>query len=138
MGIEGFLVASSVTGVLSQRLVRRICAHCREPHQPSAEERALLGVIGGRPPSGGFLHGRGCNFCAHTGYLERIGVYEMMIVTETIRELIVSRAPHDAIRKAARTEGMRTLQEEAARLVEANVTTPSEILRSIYVVGGRD
>jgi type IV pilus assembly protein PilB len=138
MGIEGFLIASSVTGVLSQRLVRRTCTHCREPYQPTAEERGLLAAIGGRAPTGGFLRGRGCNFCAHTGYLERIGVYEMMIVTDAIRELIVRRAPHDEIRKAARAEGMRTLQEEAARLVEANMTTLAEVLRSIYIVGGRD
>ena len=62
----------------------------------------------------------------------------MMIVTDIVRDLVLARAPHDEIRKAARQEGMRTLQEEAARLVEANVTTPAEVLRSIYVFGSRD
>jgi type IV pilus assembly protein PilB len=136
MGIEGFLVASSVSAVLSQRLVRRTCTHCREPYQPTAEERALLQAIGGRAPANGFVRGHGCNFCAHTGYLERIGVYEMMLVTDAIRELILRRASHDELRKTARAEGMRTLQEEAARLIEGNVTTLAEVLRSIYVVGG--
>ena len=70
----------------------------------------------------GFVRGHGCNFCAQTGFLERIGVYEMMLVTDTVREMILRRAPHDEIRKAARMEGMRTLQEEAARLVEMGVT----------------
>ncbi|GAA2330572.1 GspE/PulE family protein [Dactylosporangium salmoneum] len=135
MGIEGFLVASSVTAVLSQRLVRRICNYCREPYHPSAEELALLHAIQGLPPSGGFVRGHGCNFCAHTGYLERTGVYEMLTVSGRIREMILERATHDEIRKVARAEGMRTLQEEAARLVEAGVTTLAEILRSIYVVG---
>jgi type IV pilus assembly protein PilB len=136
MGIEGFLVASSVTAVLSQRLLRRICTQCRGPYQPSAEEFALLQSIGGRPPAGGFVRGHGCNFCAQTGFLERIGVYEMMLVTDTVREMILNRAAHDEIRKAARMEGMRTLQEEAARLVEMGVTTLAEVLRTIYVVGG--
>ncbi len=136
MGIESFLVASSVTAVLSQRLVRRSCDHCRAPYQPSPQELALLQAIGGTAPAGGFVRGYGCNFCAQTGFLERIGVYEMMPVTEGIRALMLARAPHDEIRRVARAEGMRTLQEEAARLVETNVTTLAEVLRSIYVVGG--
>ena len=81
------------------------------------------------------MRGDGCNFCAHTGYLERIGVYELMPVTDEIRELILDRASHDEIRKLARAEGMRTLQEEAVRLVETGVTTSAEVMRSIYVVG---
>jgi type IV pilus assembly protein PilB len=124
-----------VTAVLSQRLVRRICEHCRETYQPAPEELALLRAINGLRPEGGFVRGRGCNFCAQTGFLERIGVYEMMPISDQIRELIVGRGSHDEIRKVARAEGMRTLQEEAARLVESGVTTLSEVLRSIYVVG---
>lgn len=135
MGIEGFLVASSVTAVLSQRLVRRICAQCREPYVPSTEEFALLRTIGGKEPADGFIRGRGCNFCAQTGYMDRIGVYEMMPITDAIRELMVNRATHDEVRKMARAEGMSTLQEEAALLVESGVTTLTEVLRSIYVVG---
>lgn len=95
----------------------------------------FLRTIGGQRPIGGFERGRGCNFCAHTGYLERIGVYEMMPVTDRVRELILERASHDEVRKAARAEGMRTLNDEAARLVQTGVTTLSEVLRSIYVVG---
>jgi type IV pilus assembly protein PilB len=136
MGIEGFLVASSVAAVVSQRLMRRTCNHCRVPYQPKAEELAMLQTLGGRPPPGGFARGQGCNFCAHTGFLERIGVYEMMLVTEVVRDMILRRAAHDEIRTAARKEGMRTLQEEAARLIESGVTTLSEVLRTIHVVGG--
>jgi len=82
------------------------------------------------------VRGTGCNFCAHTGYLERVGVYEMMPVTERIRELVVERAPHDELRKLARADGMQTLLEEAARLVRSGVTTTAEVMRSVYVVGG--
>jgi type IV pilus assembly protein PilB len=135
MGIEGFLIASSVSAVVTQRLVRRICLYCREPYEPSTEEMGLLRAINGSPPPAGFVRGHGCNFCAQTGFLDRIGVYEMMTVSERIRELVVDRGSHDEIRKVARTEGMRTLQEEAARLVATGVTTLAEVLRSIYIVG---
>jgi type IV pilus assembly protein PilB len=135
MGIENFLVAASVTGVLSQRLVRRVCDYCREPYRPPAEELVFLRALDGQPPPGGFTRGAGCNFCAHTGYLDRIGVYEMMPVTDALRELVLDHASHGDIRKLARSEGMRTLQEEAVRLVETGVTNLAEVLRSIYVVG---
>jgi type IV pilus assembly protein PilB len=135
MGIENFLVASSITAVLSQRLVRRVCGNCVESYEPPAEELAFLHAMDGRIPERGFVRGTGCNFCAHTGYLERIGVYELLPVTDAIRESILDRASHDELRKLARAEGMRTLQEEAVRLVETGVTNLAEVLRSIYVVG---
>jgi type IV pilus assembly protein PilB len=135
MGIENFLIASSVTAVLAQRLVRRTCNHCRKPYQPSAEELSVLKALQGRVPVSGFTRGHGCNFCAHTGFLDRTGVYEMMPITDALRELILDRASHEEFRKVARSEGMRTLQEEAARLVESGVTTLAEVIRSIYVMG---
>jgi type IV pilus assembly protein PilB len=135
MGIETFLVASSVSAVIAQRLVRRICLYCRKPYDPSPEEVAFLDSVGGVKPEGGFMHGTGCNFCAQTGYLDRIGLYELLIVTDSVREMILDRGSHDDLRKLGRSEGMRTLQEEAVRLVELGITTPGEIMRSIYVVG---
>ncbi|MDQ1541155.1 MAG: type pilus assembly protein PilB, partial [Actinomycetota bacterium] len=135
MGIESFLVASSVTAVVAQRLVRRVCTYCSEPYQPSVEELAFLREFGGTPPQNGFVHGAGCNFCAQTGYLERIGVYELMVITDEVRELILDRGSHDDLRKLCRAQGMRTLQEESVRLVEAGITTLAEVMRSIYVVG---
>jgi type IV pilus assembly protein PilB len=135
MGIETFLIASSVTAVVSQRLVRRSCTSCLEPYQPSPEEMGFLRSFGGGEPVSGFVHGTGCHFCAHTGYLERIGVYELLAVTDEVRELLIDRAPHDDMRKLARSQGMRTLQEQAARLVEDGTTTASEVMRSIYVAG---
>jgi type IV pilus assembly protein PilB len=135
MGIENFLVASSVSAVVSQRLIRKICSKCRQYYEPPAAEQAFLTSAGSAVPIGGLIRGTGCEACAGTGYLERTGVYELMPVTEAIRELIVDRAPLVEIRKTARYEGMRTLQEEAARLVQAGVTTVAEVLRSIYTVG---
>ncbi|MCL2541020.1 MAG: GspE/PulE family protein [Nocardioidaceae bacterium] len=135
MGIESFLVASSVSAVVAQRLVRRSCTSCLEPYQPSADELAFLRSFGAAEPVDGFVHGAGCHFCAHTGYLDRIGVYELLVVTDEVRELIVDRAPHDDMRKLARSQGMRTLQEQGARLVADGTTTPAEVMRSIYVAG---
>jgi type IV pilus assembly protein PilB len=136
MGIESFLVASSVTAVVAQRLMRRICTHCQTTYLPTPEELAYLRTMGGETPSAGFVHGIGCNFCAQTGYLERIGVYELLTVSEGIREQISGGGSYDDLRRSARAEGMRTLQEEALRLVQTGVTTIAEVLRSIYVVGG--
>ncbi|NEA32324.1 GspE/PulE family protein [Streptomyces sp. SID13031] len=135
MGIETFLVASSVSAVISQRLIRRICANCREYYEPPVPEVAFLRSTGAGVPVGGLVRGAGCDQCSRTGYLERTGVYELMPVSETIRELVVERAPLAEIRKTACYEGMRTLQEEGARLVQAGVTTVAEVVRSIYTVG---
>jgi type IV pilus assembly protein PilB len=136
MGIETFLIASSVTAIVAQRLVRRVCTHCRESFSPPPEQLEFLRQFGDSATRGHFARGAGCNFCSQTGYLDRIGVYELMQVTEPLRELILERASHEDLRKLARAEGMRTLQEEAAALVQAGVTTVPEVLRSIYVVGG--
>ena len=135
MGIESFLVASSITAVMSQRLLRRVCDNCKENYDLPPQELALLHSMGGQVPATGFVRGAGCNFCTQTGYLERIGVYEMMPVTDGIRELILDRASHDDVRKLARSEGMRTLREESMHLVEAGTTNLAEVLRTIYVAG---
>jgi type IV pilus assembly protein PilB len=135
MGIEAFLIASSVTAVVAQRLVRRNCPNCAEPYQASTEELAFLRTVGGSDPFTNLQHGAGCHLCAHTGYLERTGVYELLTVTDEVRELIVQRAPHDEMRKLALSQGMRTLQEQAVRLVRDGTTTAAEVMRSIYVAG---
>jgi type IV pilus assembly protein PilB len=135
MGIEAFLIASSVTAVVAQRLVRRNCPNCVEPYQPSTEEMAFLRSVGGSQPFEKLQHGAGCHLCAHTGYLERTGVYELLTVTDEVRELVVQRAPHDEMRKLALSQGMRTLQEQAVRLVRDGTTTAAEVMRSIYVAG---
>ncbi|WP_371407893.1 GspE/PulE family protein [Kribbella sp. NBC_00662] len=137
MGIENFLVASSVSAVISQRLIRKVCENCREYYEPPAAEQAFLRSAGAEAPIGGLVRGVGCNFCAHTGYLERTGVYELLPVTDPIRELVIDRAPLAEIRKVASYEGMRTLHEEGARLAQTGVTTVAEVLRSIYTVGMR-
>ena len=132
MGIEPFLIASSVTGIVSQRLLRRICSACKVPFRPAPDEMAFLRQAGVDKTD--FWHGAGCNFCAHTGYRDRIGVFEVMNVTDDIKELVVARASHQDIRDFAMEQGMTTLQQEAVRLIEEDMTTVAEVMRSIYVV----
>jgi type IV pilus assembly protein PilB len=133
MGIESFLIASSVIGVVAQRLVRRTCVHCTEPYEPTADERAIYDEWGGKPKTD-FMHGAGCNFCSQTGYVDRVGVYELLRVSDGLRRLIVEDASLDAMRAAAVEEGMRTLRDEAMRLIEDDVTTIGEVVRNIYTV----
>lgn len=134
MGVEPFLVASSVLGVVGQRLVRRTCRDCRVPYRLSAEERAFYEKAGGQGRTE-FLVGEGCNFCSGTGYTGRVGVYELLRVTEEMRELLVAPHPsHDDMRKLAVAQGMRTLGREGVRLVDEEVTTVAEIVRTIYAL----
>jgi type IV pilus assembly protein PilB len=133
MGIESFLIASSVRGIVGQRLVRRICTSCAETYKPSAEDLAFYRAAGG-PTKRTFWHGAGCNFCAKTGYLDRIGVYELLTVTDEMKRLIVRGAGHEEIRTLAIDQGMRTMRQEAIQLVADDVTTISEVVRTIYTL----
>ena len=132
MGIENFLVASSVLAVVGQRLVRKICDACKVPYTPSPEEEAFYLAVNGKPKDE-FWHGEGCNFCANTGYQERIGVYELLRVDEGLRKLVVQGGDAADLRAYAVASGMRTLKDEGIRLVGEDVTTVAEILRTIYV-----
>ena len=132
MGIEAFLVASSVIAIVAQRLVRRICTSCKEPYEPTPDELAAYQEWGG-PPKAVFFHGAGCRFCAHTGYSDRVGVYELLHVSPRLRQLIVEHAGHDELREVAIAEGMRSLRDEAVRVINDDVTTIAEVIRSIYI-----
>ena len=131
MGIESFLIASSVIAIVGQRLVRRICPSCKAPYTPTQEEMIFYEESGGEPKRD-FYQGTGCNFCGHTGYQDRIGVYELLQMTPEIKRLIVGWATQDELRRLAQKQGMRTLREEAVSLVSQDVTTISEVIRSIY------
>ena len=131
MGIESFLIASSVVAIVGQRLVRRTCTYCKAPYHPTDEEQAFYAENGGREKSV-FYAGTGCSSCAGTGYRERIGVYEFLRITPEIKRLVVGWATQEELRRLAVSQGMRTLQQEALTLVENDVTTISEVVRAIY------
>ena len=134
MGIEPFLLASSLLGVVGQRLVRRNCPHCVEPYVPTIEEMSFFERGGGEQLTPEFRRGAGCNLCGGTGYYERVGVYEVLAVTEEVRELIVRGASHNDIRTVAQQQGMRPLRDQAIRLVAEGATTIAEVLRTVYVL----
>ncbi|MCU1497422.1 MAG: pilus assembly protein PilB [Acidimicrobiales bacterium] len=133
MGIESFLLASSMLAVVGQRLIRRNCPDCQAPYQPSTEDLAFYERANGKPKDV-FLKGQGCTTCSGTGYLGRIGVYEVLRVTDEMRELIVRNAPVDDIRKLAIEQGMAPLRDQALRLVADDVTTIAEVMRTIYIL----
>jgi type IV pilus assembly protein PilB len=131
MGIEPYLVASSVVAVVGQRLVRRICTSCAQPYQPTDAELHYY-LEGGGSPKETFLRGAGCNYCTQTGYLDRIGVYELLVMTPDVRRLVTSGTTPDDLRAHVTARGMRTLRQEATALVERDVTTIDEVIRRIY------
>lgn len=131
MGIEAFLVASSVLAIVGQRLVRRTCPSCKVPYTPTDEEFAFYVEAGGADKDTFFV-GEGCNFCAGTGYQDRIGVYELLRITPEIKRLIVGWATVEEIRRMAISQGMRTLLQEGLNLVASDTTTISEVIRVIY------
>ena len=133
MGIESFLIASSIIGIVGQRLVRRICPSCKAAYTLTAEERAFYEESGGSDKKE-FVRGQGCNFCSGTGYQGRIGVYELLRITPEIKRLVVGWATQDELRRLAERQGMRSLREEAIDLVAQDVTTVSEVIRSIYAL----
>ncbi|MEQ8222041.1 MAG: type IV-A pilus assembly ATPase PilB [Candidatus Eremiobacterota bacterium] len=132
MGIEPFLVASALVGVIAQRLVRRICPNCREAYTPPEEAVAKFG-LNLADTNIVFYHGRGCDHCKGTGYKGRSGIYEMMTVNENVRPLILRNAPTIEIKDAAIENGMVTLQEDGLRKVLEGTTTIEECLRVVYV-----
>jgi type IV pilus assembly protein PilB len=133
MGVEPFLVASSLLGVVSQRLVRRTCPNCRVPHASTSEELAFFLGAGGDPKTS-FVHGAGCAACAGTGYRERIGVYELLHLTTEVKQLLLDQATAAELRSMAVSQGMRSLLDEGVALVQDGVTTVAEIMRSIYTL----
>jgi type IV pilus assembly protein PilB len=130
MGIEPFLVSASVTGVMGQRLMRRVCSHCRIEIEPTAEELGLYEAAGLAPMQQAYL-GRGCTYCAGTGYLDRIGAYELLRVTPDIRRLVADKAHYDEIRAQALADGMVPMRTDALRKAAVGVTTVSEALRGV-------
>jgi len=127
MGIEPYLVASSLLGVMAQRLVRKLCLQCRKPGDADEGEHHLLGIPDSRQITIYYPHG--CEACAYTGYRGRTGIYELMPVNEAIRRLIHDSQGEQALRKMSRESGMRSLREDGIAKVLAGDTSLEEILR---------
>jgi general secretion pathway protein E/type IV pilus assembly protein PilB len=128
IGVKPFLVASSVRAVMAQRLVRKICSNCAEPYTPSEGELRALNLTPSQIEQANFKRGRGCEKCRGSGYKGRLGIFEIFILDDEIRNMINDRQSTSAIRSRARALGMRTLREDGIRKVLAGMTTPEEVI----------
>ncbi len=135
IGVEPFLISSGVTGVLAQRLARTVCRSCKEPYVPSEEDLEQFGIAE-RAKGRTFFRGRGCQGCRFSGYRGRVGIYELLLVTDAIRDLINQRSSDTDIRKAAlKTGDLRTLYRDGLEKVVKGVTTLEEISRIVHLKG---
>ncbi len=133
LGVDLVLLCSSIAGTVSQRIVRRICPHCLEYYEPSVEERVAYEAEMGKL-TGPLFKGSGCNVCAETGYLGRVGLFEVLIVTDSIKKLLLDGAPAAELRNQAIKEGMISLLHDGMLKVKEGTTTISEVLRNVYTI----
>jgi general secretion pathway protein E len=129
MGVEPFLVASSLIGVVAQRLVRRLCPDCRRPHAPDAAERVLLELPADASEVPTIYTPVGCPTCNNTGYQGRTGVYELLLVDDKLRSLIHDNAAEGRLREHARSNGMQSIRQDGLRWVRRGDTSLEEVLR---------
>lgn len=131
LGIEPFLISTALIGVVSQRLVRRVCPHCRSLREVPEEERLAYEeeVWEARTQ---FYYGAGCNFCANTGYLGRTGVFEVLVMSDRIKRLLITGASADEIKAQAIKDGMVPLRRAGMLKVKEGITTPREVLRHVF------
>ncbi len=134
MGIEPFLIASAVIGVVAQRLVRQVCARCSTEYEPRGDEIAFYKSVRGHAPQAPALMGTGCPRCARTGFYDRTGVFECLQLDDVLRELVARRATHAQLRDHAVAAGMRTLQEAGCDVIDAGGTTIAEVMRTVYII----
>jgi len=134
IGTEPYVIASALIGVIAQRLVRRLCVHCRRQYTPPADTLRSLNIADADASAIPFYKSVGCDQCNHTGYRGRIGIYEVMRVTDKLRRMITSKAPEDQLREAALGAGMISLGEDGLSKVKSGITTPEELLRVVTEV----
>ncbi len=129
MGLEPFLIAASLEGMLGQRLVRKICTNCRTAYEPDQDLIEVLGVDALEIADRNFYYGKGCAECSQTGYRGRQGLFEMMLISDAIRELITNRAPTLVLKQKALEQGMLSLRDDGLRAIFDGATTIEEVLK---------
>src|SRR5688572_5872647 len=134
IGIEPYVSASALIGVIAQRLVRRLCVNCRRPYTPDAETLRAMSVSEAEAATITFYRAVGCDHCNQTGYRGRVGIYEIMHVSDKLRRSIAQRGSEAGLRDAALSDGMMSLGEDGLMKVKAGVTTPEELLRVVTEV----
>ncbi|MFC2010189.1 GspE/PulE family protein [Chloroflexota bacterium] len=133
LGVEPFLLCSALIGVVAQRMVRRVCPYCSQPTKVSEDERIAYEEEM-KEKRTEFLIGSGCNFCADTGYLGRTGIFEVMIMSETIRRMVLSGESSDKVKEQSCKEGTNLLWHDGMLKVQEGMTTPYEVIRNVYSI----
>ena len=133
MGVPPFMITATVEAILAQRLVRRICTDCRTEFEPSDELLMELQLPVAQARKYKFYYGKGCPRCNNGGYKGRVGLYELLTITDDIRDLISVNASTDEIRSLARNQGMTTLRESGLKLIFDGITTIDEVVRETIV-----
>jgi general secretion pathway protein E len=129
MGIQPFLASSSVIAILAQRLVRVVCRHCREKYAPDEESLKSIGITPEMAAGKTIYRGTGCSECLDTGYLGRTGIFELMLLDDSLKSLILQTSDANAIKRQAMEQGMISLRQDGARRVLEGVTTIEEVFR---------
>jgi type II secretory ATPase GspE/PulE/Tfp pilus assembly ATPase PilB-like protein len=129
LGVKPYMIAATLEGVLAQRLVRRICSDCRESYVPEPGVLALLGAIA--RPGTPLVRGRGCDRCRQTGFRGRVGLFELLVLREEIRDDLLAQSAMPVLRERARSLGMVSLMEDGWRKAQAGLTTVEEVLRVV-------
>jgi len=126
--MEPFLITATLEGIVAQRLVRTICPRCKEEFTPTEEMLLELGLTPDMVSGRSFFHGAGCEYCRGTGYSGRMGIFELMLLDDEIRQLIMQRQSTNVLREAARKRGMRTLREAGLLSIYDGQTTIEEVV----------
>jgi type IV pilus assembly protein PilB len=129
LGVEPFLITATLEGVIAQRLVRRVCVHCKEEYVPTEEQLMELELLPEDVKGRMFVRGRGCDHCNNTGYRGRMGIYEIMTLDDEIRDMIMASASTNLLRDAARKRGMRTLRQSGMIAIFEGLTTIEEVVK---------
>lgn len=135
MGVPTFLITATVEAILAQRLVRRVCSQCREEVEPADDIIYELGMTPQTARGKKFYRGRGCDACSNTGYKGRVGLFELMIMNDDLRELVMNNVSIDDLRKAAQGYGMVALREAGINFMHEGITTAEEVVRETIMEG---
>jgi type IV pilus assembly protein PilB len=134
LGVEPFLVTATLEGIVAQRLVRKICVHCKTEFRPTEEQLMELDMTPEDVGDKRFFYGKGCDQCNNTGYRGRLGLFEIMVFNDELGDLVMNHASTSVLREAAKRAGMRTLRENGLAAIYDGMTTIEEVVRETLAV----
>ena len=134
LGLESFLITATIEGIVAQRLIRKVCQRCREPYEPSEDELFQLGLSPEDIEGRNLYRGRGCDFCNQSGYKGRMGLFEILVMDDELRDLVMKQASTNLLRSEAQKRGMRTLRQSGLAALFDGLTTIDEVIRETMLI----